>query len=76
MGQCITDAAPTSDATTRQTEPEIVAAISSAEGRPDAPLALRSGSGIGPPLLLLAGAMALGYVAASWLHSRVQGKRE
>jgi hypothetical protein len=54
----------------------VVAAISSAEENPNPPLALRSGSGIGGPLLLLAGAMALGYVAASWLCSRTGASRE
>jgi hypothetical protein len=70
MDQRITDPTPTSGATTRKTEPDVVAAISSAEGNPDPPNSFGSGSGIGGSLLFLAGAMALGYVAASWLRSR------
>jgi hypothetical protein len=76
MDQRITDPPPTSGATTRKTEPDVVAAISSAEGNPNPLLPVRAGPGIGGPLLLLAGAMALGCVAASWLHSRAQGRRE
>jgi hypothetical protein len=69
MDQQITDAAqtstaPTSNAATKETEPEVVAAISSAEGGPDQPTSFRIG-GIefpyGRPVMLLAGGLALGY---------------
>jgi hypothetical protein len=55
---------PTSTATTRQTEPEVVAGISSAEGSPDQPLSFRTGGpgiGTGRMLLMLGAGMALGY---------------
>jgi hypothetical protein len=73
MRQDITEAAPTASATTSDTEPEVVAAISSAEGGPDAPTAFRAGGfgpGLGRPLLLLAAGMVLGYGAARWLRQR------
>jgi hypothetical protein len=73
MRHDIIDPARTSSATTEATEPNVVAAISSAEGMPDQALSFhtgRRGSGIVPPLLLLAAAMALGFGAASWLRSR------
>ena len=74
MDQRITEPAPTSSATTRRTEPDVVAAILSAEGHPAPPLALCSGRlawGIAGSLLLLAGAMALGYGATGWRRERV-----
>jgi hypothetical protein len=63
MDQQITDAAQTSTAATSGTEPEVVAAISSAEGGPDQPTSFRIG-GIEFPYgrtVLLAGGLALGY---------------
>ena len=68
-----TEPAPTSGATTRNTEPEVVAAISSAEGTPGQPLSFRAGDvlyGIGRPLAVLAATMVLGYGAASWWRGR------
>jgi hypothetical protein len=65
----LTEPPPTSSATTGKTEPDLVAAILSAEGTPDRPLSFHVGrlaSGIGRPLLLLATATALVYGAASW----------
>jgi hypothetical protein len=56
--------APTSTATTKQTEPEVVAGISSAEGIPGLPLSIAAdGDGIGPGrmLLLFGAGIALGY---------------
>jgi hypothetical protein len=55
---------PTSMAATQQTEPEVVAAISSAEGDPDLPTAFRVGTfeiSYAGLALLLAGGAALGY---------------
>ena len=56
---------PTSIATTSQTEPGVVAGISSAEGSPDQALSIRvSGDiGIGRMLLMLGAGIALGYGA-------------
>ena len=57
---------PTSTATTRQTEPEVVAGISSAGGSRDRPLAIRvegPGIGTGRMLLMLGAGVALGYGA-------------
>ena len=56
---------PTSTATTRQTEPGVVAGISSAGGSPHQPLSIRVAGdiGIGRVLLMLCAGMALGYGA-------------
>jgi hypothetical protein len=69
MDQDITERPPTSSAATSETEPEVVAAVSSAEGRPDLPLSFRSGIGLGHlrPLLLLGAGLALGYGVSRWL---------
>jgi hypothetical protein len=70
MDQDITETPPTSIAATGATEPEVVAAVSSAEGRPDLPLSFRSGGpGFGHlrPLLLLGAGLALGYGVSRWL---------
>jgi hypothetical protein len=70
MDQDITERPPTSSAATGETEPEVVAAVASAEGRPDLPLSFRSG-GIGfaylRPVLLLGAGLALGYGVSRWL---------
>ena len=64
MDQPITDATQTSTAATSGTEPEVVAAIASAEGGPDQPTSFRA-AGIefpyGRTVMLLAGGLALGY---------------
>jgi hypothetical protein len=64
MDQEITELPPTSNAATKETEPEVVAAISSAEGSPNQPMSFRIG-GIELPYaraaMLLAGGLALGY---------------
>jgi len=55
---------PSSTATTGQTEPEVVAGISSAEGGPDQQLSFSTGGGglgTGRLLLMLGAGMALGY---------------
>jgi len=65
--------APNSGATTRKTEPSVVAAIVSAEGRSDPRVSSRHGSLaflIGAPILLLAAATAIGYGATRWLRRR------
>ena len=67
----VTDLAPTSSAATADTEPEIVAGISSAEGGPDMPTDIRvGGAGIGPGtmLALLAGGVAVGFGLARFLR--------
>jgi hypothetical protein len=64
MDQPITEAAHTSTSATSGTEPEVVAAVSSAEGSPNQPLSFRI-AGIefpyGRTVMLLAGGLALGY---------------
>ncbi len=69
IDQDITERPPTSSAATGETEPEVVAAVSSAEGRPDLPLSFRSGIGLGHlrALLLLGAGLALGYGVSRWL---------
>ena len=65
MSETITEP-PTSTAATQETEPEVVAAISSGEGGPDLPTAFRVGtfevSYAGLAVLLAAG-VAIGYGA-------------
>ena len=63
---------PTSTATTRQTEPGVVAGISSAEGGPDQKLSIRVAGdlGIGRMLLLFGAGLALGYGAYRLLQGR------
>lgn len=66
MDNDIATIAPTSTATTPQTEPEVVAGISSAEGNPDLPLSIEAGDaglGMGRTLLLFGAGIALGYGA-------------
>jgi hypothetical protein len=66
MPDDIATIAPTSTATTRQTEPGVVAGISSAEGSPDQALSIRTGGdgmGTGRTLLLFGAGLALGYGA-------------
>ncbi len=67
----IVDLAATSTAATPATEPEVVAAISSAEGNPRLPLSFTIGGasfGIGGLALLLAAGVALGYGMTRWLR--------
>ena len=64
---------PTSSAATRQTEPEVVAAIASAEGNPLLPTAFRVGTfeaSWGGVALVLGAAAAIGYVATRWWQRR------
>jgi hypothetical protein len=63
---------PTSTATTGQTEPEVVAGISSAEGGPDQQLSFSMGGGLGTGrvLLMLGGGVALGYGAYRMWQAR------
>jgi hypothetical protein len=61
---------PTSDADTRQTEPEVVAGIASGEGSPDMPLSIRTDRpryGL-RAMLLLIGGTGLGIAAARLLR--------
>lgn len=57
---------PTSTADTSETEPEVVAGISSGEGNPEMPLSIRAGDdGFGlRAMLLLAGGIGLGYAVS------------
>ena len=65
-------AAPTSMAATRDTEPEVVAAISSADGAEDQLLNFRTdrAPGIAGPLLLMAAAALFGFGAYRFLRRR------
>ena len=66
------EAPPTSAAATNQTEPEVVAAISSAEGGPDLPTHFDAGGrgiGYGTMIAGAAAGLALGY-GLYWLFSR------
>src|SRR5262249_6626927 len=69
MDQQTADMPPTSTAATRETEPEVVAGISSAEGNPSLPLSFRIG-GLNMPYvplaMLLGGGLALGYGLSRW----------
>jgi hypothetical protein len=69
MDQQTADMPPTSTAATRETEPEVVAGISSAEGNPSLPLSFRIG-GLNIPYarlaMLLGGGLALGYGLSRW----------
>lgn len=63
MSETITES-PTTTAATQETEPEVVAAISSGEGNPELPTAFRIGTfevSYGGVALLLAAGAALGY---------------
>jgi hypothetical protein len=74
MDQDIVGFAPTSMATTKATEPEVVAGISSGDLSPDQKLAIRADTGgdvtYGRWLMLLAAGMALGYGAARLFRDR------
>ena len=71
MSETATTSLPTSTAATGATEPEVVAAISSAEGSEDQPLAFRAdGPSPIPPLLMLLAAATLGYAGYRWLRWR------
>lgn len=61
---------PTSTADTRETEPEVVAGISSAEGGPDLPLSIRADQAwpAWRGALLLAAGLGLGAAAARLLR--------
>ena len=72
MSETITEP-PTSTAATQETEPEVVAAISSGEGGPDLPTAFRIGTfemSYGGLALLLAAGAALGYGGMRWWQRR------
>jgi hypothetical protein len=66
MNDAIAIVEPTSTATTTQTEPKVMAGISSAEGGPEQKLSFRiggAGIGTGRMLLMLGAGIALGYGA-------------
>jgi len=66
---------PTSTATTKETEPEVVAGISSGDLNPNQKLSIRadehqsSYGRYGRMLMLLAAGLAVGYLAARWARS-------
>ena len=63
---------PTSSAATKDTEPEVVAAICSAEGSPGTPWSIRVAGfelGIAHTALMLAAGAGAGYLAARFLCS-------
>jgi hypothetical protein len=71
MSETITEP-PTSMAATQETEPEVVAAISSGEGDPNLPTAFRVGTFEVSPTglaLLLAAGFAIGF-GAVWMWQR------
>jgi hypothetical protein len=71
MSETITEP-PTSTAATQETEPEVVAAISSGEGDPNLPTAFRVGTFEVSPTglaLLLAAGFAIGF-GAVWMWQR------
>jgi hypothetical protein len=73
MDQQIAEAPPTSTAATSETELEVVAGISSAEGNPDQPLSFRvAGFEIpyGRLAMLLAGGLVLGWGIGRWVMRR------
>ena len=72
MNQATSDFAPTSTATTKETEPEVVAGISSADLSPGRQLSFRTGAGFGygRMLMLLATGLAIGFGAGRLLHRR------
>jgi hypothetical protein len=70
MDQHATEIPPTSTAATCETEPEVVAGISSGEGSPDQPLSFQvrgRDMPYGRTIMLLAGGLALGYGLSRWL---------
>ena len=72
MSDSITEP-PTSTAATQQTEPEVVAAISSGEGTPDLPTDIRVDGprhGYIQIVGLLAAGIALGYGVTRWYRAR------
>lgn len=73
MSHDIIEAASTSMATTKETEPEVVAGISSADLNPSQKLAVRVDEttlGYGSTLMLLAAGLGIGYCAWRWQRSR------
>jgi hypothetical protein len=68
MNDVVTEGVPTSTAATRQTEPAVVAAISSGEGHPIAPEPARWGFSLQHGLMLLAAGVALGVLTGLWVQ--------
>jgi hypothetical protein len=64
--------APTSTATTTETEPEVVAGIASADLRPDQPLSIRTDRrrGYGRAAIMLVAGLIVGITAAFLLRGR------
>jgi len=75
MDQQTAETPPTSTAATAETEPEVVAGISSAEGNPSLPLSFRIGGleiPYGRLVMLLGGGLALGYCLSRWMIRRAR----
>jgi hypothetical protein len=73
MDRAITAAPATTSGATQETEPEVWAAINSAQGNPNLPTSFRADDrarSLGGTMLLLAAAVALGYGAACFFGSR------
>jgi len=68
MNDAVTEGVPTSTAATQQTEPVVVAAISSGEGHLVAPEAARWGFSLQHGLMLLAAGVALGILTGLWVQ--------
>lgn len=63
MSEGISGLAPTSTATTKETEPEVIAGIASGDLHPDQPMSIRADrrGGYGRAVLFLAAGLAIGY---------------
>jgi hypothetical protein len=67
MNDVVAERAPTSSAAARQTEPAVVAAISSGAGQPDAREPVRWGFSLHHGLMLLVAGIALGALVGLWV---------
>jgi hypothetical protein len=68
MNDVVTEGVPTSTAAQRQTEPVVVAAISSGEGHAIAPEPGHWGFSLQHGLMLLAAGVALGVLTGLWVQ--------
>jgi hypothetical protein len=68
MNDVVAEGVPTSTAAARQTEPAVVAAISSGAGQPDARELARWGFSLQRGLMLLVAGVALGALVGLWVQ--------
>ena len=68
MNDVVAEGVPTSTAAARQTEPAVVAAISSGAGQPDARELARWGFSLQHGLMLLVAGVALGALVGLWVQ--------